>query len=456
MIVTDEDSYEVIQSSNGPAVTLDVTVLNSENIQFSIDFVACLAFNSDEWWTSDVRRCTGVWNAIPKPIKLNENITVQQLTNAVQNVFEEVPLKDTRKPEKIKYLKGGDRRTEKKNIVFENENKNSVKVKRPPSCFRHKNPKSKVSGNVETLNVDSTNRNTRSGNWYRRPKRPKAETNVKAEDTIVNKKVDLPYIQKSKWEKPTFIVKENNSDNGFRRRRYGPWCRKTKKTEVEEKAKETCNIWNAKWEKLSAVKEKERTEKISGFRNKSVNRKVITTKDTKKKTPDVTEAQNDSIIIQNPQKNREWICSYAEIERTLLKGTQNMKPLIRIFKKIRDKKQLTNLKSYYIKTIFLHHNSRNGNEYWKQSLAVLFMEMFDVILTHLCEHRLDSFWHQDFNLFRGLRSGQIASIYEQWLKMKKDLISHLENLNPEFIYEVVCTKEEQLLLEQSDSESEFD
>lgn len=448
VIATDEDSYEVIQSSNGPAVTLDVTVLNSENIQFSIDFVGCLAFNSDEWWTADVSHyCDGMWNAIPKPIK----------QVAVDNAFEEKRSGDTRKLEKIKPLHAGDERKQKSFITSQNENNKPEKVKRPPSYYYwNRNRKAKVSENVEAPTVDSTNRNIRSGNWRRQPQKPKVEDDAKVKKTVADEKVYLPNTQKSKWEKSTVNGKENTSANGFRRRPYGPWCRKKK---TNEKVDETpTNIRKTNYEKPVVV-EKEKTHANGGCRKKRwINRKVnnTNTQVRKNKAPVATEAQPATIIIPNPQENREWICSYAEFERQLLKGTDTMKPLIRIFKKIRDKKQLTNLKSYYIKTIFLHHNSRNGSEYWKQSLAVLFMEMFDVILTHLYEHRLDSFWHRDFNLFHGFRSGQIAAIFEQWQKMKKDLISNLENDNPEFIYDLVCTDEERLLLEQSDSESEFD
>ncbi len=333
----------------------------------------------------------------------------------------------------------------------ENSGKRTGKVKRPPSCFHSKNQKSNVTdGNVETVTVDSQNKKIRPRNWYRRRNATKKEADSNEEKLIPERKANMSNTQKSKWEKSTVNIKGNISQNGLRPRRYGPWCRQTKKTNIEDdKVEETPNIRKADREKPSVVKEMEKPNGNFRYQNRnSTNRKKVNASNDSR----ATGLKKPATFVPNPQENREWICSYAEIERQLLKGTQTMKPLIRIFKKIRDKKQLTNLKSFFIKTIFLHQHLENGSEYWKQSLAVLFMEMFDIILTHLQEHRLVSFWHRDFNLFRDFRSSQIDAMYEQWNKLKNDIISNLENDNPEFIYEVICTEEERSLLEQSDSD----
>lgn len=473
VIETEEDRYQVIQSSNGPAVTLGVTVLDSENIQFSVDLVGCLAFHSDECWMSDVRRLSGVWNAIPKPIKLKEitMLQTQGLVAALNNIAENQQDQQISDNGNLPTLETGAGKAQK--IVSENESKNSGKVKRPPSALQYEKRKSKVIGNVQAQTVDfPNNRNTRTRNTqYRRPKKPKVEEKV-SEDVQLRKpfavkRVDLPNIENIKWEKSTVNAKEKSSGGGIRHRKPGTWYyRRSKKIKngetvstdlksktplVDEKFDlPTPKIRNSKWEK-STVNSQENTPDGRFQDRKSMNQKANDSVDhlaRKTKASNVSKRNKRSTFMPNPQKNREWICSYAEIERQLLKGTQTMKPLIRIFKKIRDNQQLTNLKSYYIKTIFLHHNANNDNEYWQQSLAVLFMEMFDVILKHLHEHRLDSFWHRDFNLFRYFRSGQITAMYDKLLKVKKDLITNLENGNPEFIYEIICTDDERLLLNQ--------
>ncbi|KAG4079469.1 hypothetical protein HA402_005166 [Bradysia odoriphaga] len=453
VIVTDDNSYEVYQSSNGPAVTLDVTV-QSDETTFSIDFVGCLEFHSDECWMADVRKCVGVWNAIPKPIKMNDNVTMQQRIDSKDDIMDEALLKASNKPDQISALGTVDgSKIQKKAVGSQSKNGRSGKAKRPPPFLRYKHRKSpKICGNNETVTVvDSPNHNSQSQTRYNRVKKPSVEVNLDKQS--VDAKVH--FEQNSRWEKP---LKEDTSDAAATKLRR--WYRRRTKTIKSEDKVEKIAVArgsNPKKPSLSVevmdnqpITSQKRNAKVMGQaestgdpKTKSMNRKRKSTKDATERKPKVREVT----ITANPHKNREWICSYASIERELLRGTHTMKPLIRIFKKIRDHKQLTNLKSYYIKIIFLHHNEKNGNDYWKQSLAVLFMDMFDVVLNHLAEQRLDSFWHKDFNLLRSFREGQITAIYNNFLRMKNDLISDLENDNPEFIYELVCTEEERSQLD---------
>lgn len=147
----------------------------------------------------------------------------------------------------------------------------------------------------------------------------------------------------------------------------------------------------------------------------------------------------NKLLLHN---NREWICSYAEIERDYLNGLNRIKPLIKIFKKIRDKFTLTNLKSYYIKTIFLHHRLKVDPNYWNGSLAILFMEMFDIILEHLRTRTLWSLWHKDYNLFDQLGKLQTDAIYNNLKKIKENIVRNLHN--PEYIYQVILTSSEMM------------
>lgn len=138
-------------------------------------------------------------------------------------------------------------------------------------------------------------------------------------------------------------------------------------------------------------------------------------------------------------RNREWICSYAEIERCYLNDLNRLKPLIKFFKKIRDRANLTNLKSYYIKTIFLHRRLQQPDHYWNGSLALLFMEMFDVVLEHLRTKTLPSLWHRNYNLFQQLDDHQIDAIYYNLKRIKETIVKNLTNNNPEIIYEIILT-----------------
>lgn len=143
-----------------------------------------------------------------------------------------------------------------------------------------------------------------------------------------------------------------------------------------------------------------------------------------------------------PNQNREWTCSYADMERDYLHNTQNLKPLIRIFKKIRDTHNLANLKSYYIKVIFLHQRKKQNNDYWTRQLGVLFLEMFEVILVHLEKRELFSYWHKQYNLFGELAPVQATDIYNKLKKIKDNVEKNLTNKNPEFIFSAILPKME--------------
>lgn len=148
----------------------------------------------------------------------------------------------------------------------------------------------------------------------------------------------------------------------------------------------------------------------------------------------------------NPAHNREWICSYADIERVYLQDTNTLKQLIRIFKKIRDRQNLANLKSYYIKVIFLHKRKINDKSYWNRQLGVLFLEMFEVILKHLEKKELLSFWHKQYNLFGELTQTQVTDIYNKLKNVKENIEKNLAKKNPEFIRSVILSKEEENML----------
>lgn len=153
-------------------------------------------------------------------------------------------------------------------------------------------------------------------------------------------------------------------------------------------------------------------------------------------------------------KNRDWICSYAELERDYLNGLNRMKPLIKFFKKIRDKAELTNLKSYYIKTIFLHKRIETSECYWNTSLALLFMEMFDIILEHLRSKALWSLWHRNYNLFSQLDNYQLNDIYNKLKRIQQKIVRNLANGRPEIIYEEILTKVEMEAMEQKEKVEE--
>lgn len=146
----------------------------------------------------------------------------------------------------------------------------------------------------------------------------------------------------------------------------------------------------------------------------------------------------------NQHKNREWTCSYADMEREYLRDTKTLKQLIRYFKKIRDTHNLTNLKSYYIKVMFLHQRKKHDNDFWTRPLGTLFGEMFEVILKHVESRTLLSFWHKDYNLFGELSVAQTNDIFNKLKSIRETIEKNLVNKDSpvDFINSVILTKTE--------------
>ncbi|KAJ6641376.1 Cyclic GMP-AMP synthase-like receptor 1 [Pseudolycoriella hygida] len=78
-------------------------------------------------------------------------------------------------------------------------------------------------------------------------------------------------------------------------------------------------------------------------------------------------------------------------------------------------------------------------EYWDGSLALLFMEMFDVILEHFKTKTLWSLWHGQYNLLNQLNDNQSLNIYHNLKKIKETIQRSLSINKPDIIYEAILT-----------------
>lgn len=151
-------------------------------------------------------------------------------------------------------------------------------------------------------------------------------------------------------------------------------------------------------------------------------------------------SSTDAIALSIPtHESRRWVCSYARIERDLINGSYFMKPLIRIFKKIRDTHSITVLKSYYIKQIFIHQCMLKDPSYWEQSLGHLFKEMLDVIIERLIDRKLPFFWHKNLNLFNRFSRTQMKEMLMEFRRLRRELHIRCITRGPEYIYHVVLT-----------------
>ncbi|XP_054739387.1 cyclic GMP-AMP synthase-like receptor [Anastrepha obliqua] len=92
--------------------------------------------------------------------------------------------------------------------------------------------------------------------------------------------------------------------------------------------------------------------------------------------------------------------SYDSLENEIIKDKKNLKNALRIMKKFRDRHQnMSNLKSYYIKTIFLWRASAEPTCFWNKSINFVIMEMFNDLKTSLVKCKLPYFWDAGLNLY---------------------------------------------------------
>ncbi|KAH8290617.1 hypothetical protein KR054_004465 [Drosophila jambulina] len=106
--------------------------------------------------------------------------------------------------------------------------------------------------------------------------------------------------------------------------------------------------------------------------------------------------------------------SFYEAEKAMLRGGNMSSCLdgIKLIKKFRDvKTNLSNLKSYYIKTLFLWKIRQEPAHYWLQPLTVILTDMFDELTECLLQGRLCFYWDPELNMLDVLTRDQVAEMY---------------------------------------------
>lgn len=139
-------------------------------------------------------------------------------------------------------------------------------------------------------------------------------------------------------------------------------------------------------------------------------------------------------------------CSYTESEEILLSGRNQFKNTLRMMKKFRDMDPaLVNLKSYFIKTLFLWHSESKTTAYWNCSNTMIMDEMFEVLEKALKERVIKFYWDERVNLLRFLSHNQIDEMYYHVRNARKILSkrSDLQRDDLKRIKDLFLTEEEQ-------------
>ncbi|XP_068147987.1 cyclic GMP-AMP synthase-like receptor 1 [Drosophila tropicalis] len=114
--------------------------------------------------------------------------------------------------------------------------------------------------------------------------------------------------------------------------------------------------------------------------------------------------------------NISYRASYFDAEHDLLNDKGNLKNGIRFMKKFRDTKQnMGNLKSYYIKTLFLWQAIEREPGYWHKQLNEILIDMFnklaDCLKTDKRNGKLLFFWDPKLDMFADFTESQRKDMF---------------------------------------------
>ncbi|KAH8401898.1 hypothetical protein KR009_008623, partial [Drosophila setifemur] len=105
--------------------------------------------------------------------------------------------------------------------------------------------------------------------------------------------------------------------------------------------------------------------------------------------------------------------SFYDAEKEMLRDKhRNCRDAIKLMKKFRDvKTNLSHLKSYYIKTLFLWKIRHTRKSYWQKPLTVILIDMFDELTECLRQGRIAFFWDPELNMLDVLSGDQVTELY---------------------------------------------
>nr|XP_044249129.1 uncharacterized protein LOC108066267 [Drosophila takahashii] len=121
-------------------------------------------------------------------------------------------------------------------------------------------------------------------------------------------------------------------------------------------------------------------------------------------------------------ENPSFRASFYDAERRLLHGKNNLKNAIRLMKQHRNIKNKANLKSYYIKTLFLWEAARRDASYWQKPLKEILIEMQGKLGETLAlttkKGKLLFFWDPKLDMIADLTDAQRSDMFNCVMKTK--------------------------------------
>ncbi|XP_039955909.1 cyclic GMP-AMP synthase-like [Bactrocera tryoni] len=116
--------------------------------------------------------------------------------------------------------------------------------------------------------------------------------------------------------------------------------------------------------------------------------------------------------------------SYDNLENEMIKNKNNLKNALRIIKKFRDiHTNMHNLKSYYIKTLFLWRASREPEKFWYQPIGFVVIQLFTDLSNSLEMCKLPFYWDPKLNLYEQIGESGLTDI-RRCVQSKKKILEN--------------------------------
>lgn len=138
------------------------------------------------------------------------------------------------------------------------------------------------------------------------------------------------------------------------------------------------------------------------------------------------------MVVPKPNKDtqipqdemRSWRIALHDQEGQLMYKCHNLKTTIKLMKALRDALGMRKIASYYIKTLFFWEIIEKDDEnYWRNSLAILFERMVAKFHQALVEGKIPYFWNKNNNLIGNVPENTL----KQYAKKLESLMLILED-----------------------------
>lgn len=121
---------------------------------------------------------------------------------------------------------------------------------------------------------------------------------------------------------------------------------------------------------------------------------------------------------QDSASRDQWRMSFYMYEKELINDRNNMKPVLKLIKLLRDCQKWDGLSSYYIKTVFLWEQKEQSANFWMNSLGYVFVHMLGRLESYLQKGTIPFFWDE--------RSNLIGHLNEEYKKNMRDRVTRLK------------------------------